>query len=79
MKKFTEEELSEFDGSEPDKPAYIAYKGKVYDVTDNPLFVEGLHFEHSAGMDLTEDMEEAPHSEEVLGELEQIGELTDGD
>ena len=37
MKKFTEEELSAFDGSEPGKPLYFAYKGKVYDITGNAL------------------------------------------
>lgn len=78
-KKFNEESLAEFDGTDPDKPAYIAYKGKVYDVTGNPLFVDGLHFEHTAGMDLTEDMEEAPHSDEVMGELTVVGEFSQDD
>ncbi len=78
-KKFNEESLSDFDGTDPDKPAYIAYKGKVYDVTGNPLFVDGLHFEHTAGMDLTEDMEEAPHTDEVMEELTVVGEYTEDD
>ncbi len=78
-KQFSEETLAEFDGTDPDKPAYIAYKGKVYDVTGNPLFVDGLHFEHTAGMDLTEDMEEASHGDEVMEELTVVGEYTEGD
>ena len=76
MTKFSEEDLKEHDGSEPGKPVYIAYKGKVYDVTDNPLFVDGLHFEHTAGMDLTEDMEDAPHTDEVIAELTEVGDFT---
>ena len=66
MKKFTEEELSAFDGSEPGKPVYYAYKGKVYDATDNPLFVDGMHFEHPTGCDLSDYMDEAPHGDEVF-------------
>lgn len=74
MKVFTEEELKNHDGSDPDQPVYIAYKGKVYDVTDNPLFVDGVHFEHYAGCDLSDDMEDAPHGDEVMEELEVVGE-----
>ncbi len=75
MKRITEAELKEHDGSTPGKPVYIAYKGKVYDVTASPLFIEGMHFEHYAGCDLTDYMEDAPHDEEVIAELEVAGEL----
>jgi len=75
MKTFTEDELKEFDGSEPGKPIYFAYKGKVYDVTNSPLFIDGMHFEHFSGCDLTEYMEDAPHEDEVLEELTVIGEM----
>ena len=74
MKKFTEKELNEFDGSDPDKPVYFAYKGKVYDATGNALFEEGMHFEHPTGCDLTEYMDEAPHAAEVVEELTVVGE-----
>lgn len=75
MKNFTEEELKQFDGSTPDKPVYMAYKGKVYDVTESPLFIDGMHFEHYAGCDLTEFMADAPHDDEVMAELQVVGEL----
>ncbi len=78
-KTFNEESLAEFDGADPNKPAYVAYKGKVYDVTGNPLFIDGLHFEHTAGMDLTEDMDEAPHSEDVMDELKIVGVFSEDD
>lgn len=32
MKKFTREELAQYDGKNGN-PAYVAYKGKVYDVS----------------------------------------------
>jgi len=74
MKKFTEEELRKYDGSEAGQPIYFAYKGKVYDATGNPLFEEGMHFEHYAGCDLTPYIEDAPHNGEVMEELPVVGE-----
>jgi predicted heme/steroid binding protein len=73
QKQFTLEELKKFDGKEG-RPAYIAYKGKVYDVSDNFLWVEGDHQgEHVAGEDLTESMSRAPHAEDVLERVPLIG------
>jgi predicted heme/steroid binding protein len=74
VKVFTEDELKQYDGSQKGKPIYFAYKGKVYDVSASPLFLDGLHFEHNAGADLTEYLEDAPHKEEVLEELKVVGE-----
>jgi predicted heme/steroid binding protein len=72
-KKFTLEELKQYDGKDG-RPAYIAYKGKVYDVTDDFLWVDGDHQgEHVAGKDLTEEMSQAPHGEETLERVKQIG------
>jgi len=72
-KKFTLEELKQYDGKDG-RPAYIAHKGKVYDVTDDFLWVDGDHQgEHVAGKDLTEEMSQAPHGEETLERVRQIG------
>lgn len=74
-KQFTLEELKKYDGKEG-RPAYIAYKGKVYDVSDDFLWVEGDHQgEHVAGKDLTEEMSRAPHAEDVLERVPLIGVL----
>lgn len=75
MKDFTAEELKGYDGSDPAKPIYFAYKGKVYDATKSHLFIDGMHFEHFSGCDLTEYMEDAPHGDEVFSELPVVGEL----
>lgn len=75
MKKFTEEELKEFDGSKPGEPIYFAYNGKVYDATESPLFKDGMHFEHFAGQNLSEYMDDAPHGDEALEDLEVIGDF----
>jgi len=74
MKQFTIEELKQFDGKDG-RPAYVAVKGKVYDVTQSSLWDSGSHFEHLAGMDLTEMFKDAPHGEEVLERVPVIGEL----
>ncbi len=74
MKQFTKSELAEFNGQNG-KPCYIAYKGKVYEVTDNANFSDGDHYSHSTGEDLTASLEEAPHGEEVFESLTIVGEL----
>jgi len=61
MRQFTIEELKEFDGRDG-KPAYVAYKGTVYDVTESSMWGGGDHEGmHQAGADMTSDHEEAPH------------------
>lgn len=73
--KHTLEELSNFDGSEK-RPAYIAYKGKIYDVSSSKLWVEGNHVrKHLAGSDLTEALRTAPHGEEKVLRMPLVGEL----
>ena len=74
-RKFTLEELKNYDGKDG-RPAYIAYKDKVYDVTDDFLWAEGDHQgEHVAGRDLTEEMALAPHADDVLERVKQVGVL----
>ena len=59
-----------------DKPAiWIAYKGQVYDVTDSRLWRQGKHYEHWAGQDLTDELGDAPHTEEVFAKFKVIGTL----
>jgi len=72
-KQFTTEELKQYDGKNG-KPGYIAYKGKVYDVTDDYLWVDGAHQgEHFAGTDLSDNMSQAPHMEDVLERVKAVG------
>lgn len=54
---------------------FIAYKNKIYDVSDSELFRFGLHFNHEAGEDWTEYLADTPHGEEVLEKFPVIGEL----
>jgi predicted heme/steroid binding protein len=72
--KYTLQQLALRNGR--DKPQiWIAYKGKIYDVTDSRLWRNGLHYEHWAGQDLTPELKDAPHTESVFERLPFIGEL----
>lgn len=59
-----------------DKPEiWIAYKGMVYDVTRSRLWQKGKHYEHWAGQDLTDELKDAPHTEQVFEKFVMIGRL----
>ena len=75
MRTFTLAELAQFDGLDG-RPAYVAYQGKVYDLSAGATWIDGSHFdEHDAGQDLTESMEYASHGAEVLDRMPVVGEL----
>jgi len=57
-----------------DKPEiWVAYKGKIYDVTISKLWRTGKHYEHWAGQDLTDELKDAPHNENVFDKFKIIG------
>jgi predicted heme/steroid binding protein len=61
-----------------DKPEiWVAFEGFVYDVSDSRLWRNGKHYEHWAGQDLTEELKDAPHTENVFDKMKIIGKLTD--
>ena len=46
---------------------YVAYDGLVFDVTDCPKWRPDLHEQlHFAGQDLTSELPDAPHKEDVF-------------
>jgi len=47
----TLEELSKCDGTNPDKPTYVAIKGTVFDVSKNPAYGEKGQYHVFAGKD----------------------------
>jgi len=60
-----------------DKPeVWVAYEGKIYDVSKSRLWRNGKHYEHWAGQDLTAELADAPHSEKVFDKFEAIGKLS---
>lgn len=74
IKPYTKSQLALRNGQ--DRPEiWVAYQGKVYDVTASKLWKKGMHYEHWAGQDLTEELQDAPHTEKVFEKFEQVGVL----
>ncbi|MFP4487200.1 MAG: cytochrome b5 domain-containing protein, partial [Campylobacterales bacterium] len=74
----TEEELKKYDGKEGRK-AYVAFKGKVYDVTSSSFWKKGEHEGlHVAGRDLSAQIAGAPHGDEVFKNFKVVGSLDKG-
>ena len=75
QKKFTSDELKQFDGLNG-HPLYIVFKGKVYDLTSSKLWPEGKHIGmHSRSDNLAEAIKKAPHSEDNVYRYPLVGEL----
>jgi len=74
LKTYTRQQLALRNGQ--DKPEiWVAYQGKIYDVSDSRLWRNGIHYEHWAGQDLTDELLDAPHTEKVFDKFTVIGEL----
>ncbi len=73
---FTKSQLALRNGQDKDE-IWVAYKGKIYDVSRSKLWRKGMHYEHWAGQDLTHELADAPHTEYVFDKFEVIGLLKD--
>lgn len=74
IKTYTLRQLALRNGQ--DKPEiWVAYKGKIYDVSVSRLWRNGMHYEHWAGQDLTSELVDAPHTETVFDKFEVVGVL----
>ena len=74
MREFTLQDLAQFNGKNGN-PAYVAYKGVVYDVTESGMWGDGDHEGmHAAGRDLTEAHDDAPHDVYVT-DFPEVGAL----
>ena len=75
MRTFTKEELAQYHGQN-NAQVFIAYKGKVYDVSGSFLWKGGRHqVTHVAGKDLTGDLTQAPHGSDLLEKFPIVGTL----
>jgi len=72
---FSREQLALRNGSEK-KEIWVAYKGVIYEVTHSRLWRDGRHYEHWAGQDLTEELQDAPHDSKVFEKLRIVGKLS---
>lgn len=75
MREFTLEELAKNNGKNG-APVYIAYEGKVYDVSKSFLWKNGRHqAQHDAGVDCTDAIQDAPHGPDLLSRYPTTGNL----
>lgn len=73
--RLTLTELAEFNGKDGNK-AYIAVDGIIYDVSDDPNWVNGLHNGFEAGKDLSVEIKNAsPHGVSKLEGAIKVGEI----
>ena len=74
MRIFSRNELALHNGQDKET-IYVAFQGQVYDVTSSRLWKNGKHYEHWAGQDLTNELEDAPHSAKVFEKFVIVGRL----
>ena len=72
--RYSRAQLAHHNGSDPNVPILIAYKGKVYDLTASYPWAKGSHWgDHLAGQDLTRCMKELIYGEEMLSRVPWVG------
>jgi predicted heme/steroid binding protein len=72
IKTYTISQLALRNGQ--DRPEiWVAYHGKIYDVSTSRLWKKGMHYEHWAGQDLTDELADAPHTEKVFEKFLVVG------
>ena len=73
IKEYTLEELAKYNGK--NGKTYVAYQGKVYDVSNSYLWKDGIHKGHYAGKDLTEELNKSPHGPKIIKGFPVVGTL----
>ena len=74
LKAYTISQLALRNGKDKDE-IWCAYEGLIYDVTKSRLWRDGKHYEHWAGQDLTEELKDAPHTQNVFDKFKVVGKL----
>lgn len=72
LPEYTKSQLALRNGNDREE-IWVAYEGKIYDVTQSRLWRNGTHYEHWSGQDLTEEMAAAPHTKRVFDRLKVVG------
>jgi predicted heme/steroid binding protein len=74
LPSFTKFQLALRNGQDREE-IWIAFRGKIYDVSSSKMWKDGKHYEHWAGQDLTEELKDAPHTKVVFEKFKIIGKL----
>lgn len=73
--EYSKNELALRNGQDREE-IWVAYQGKIYDVSTSRLWRNGKHYEHWAGQDLTEELDaDAPHTQKVFERFKVVGVL----
>jgi len=72
--KYTKSQLALRNGQDREE-VWIAFRGVIYDVSKSRLWRKGMHYEHWAGQDLTDELADAPHTERVFERFPVVGDL----
>lgn len=76
-RRYRKKELYRYNGQNG-APAFIAFEGKVYDVSQSFLWQHGRHqVLHAAGTDLTDALAQAPHGADLLERFPVVGTLVE--
>ncbi len=77
LHSYTRQQLALRNGTDRDE-IWCAYEGIIYDVTASRLWRNGKHYEHWAGQDLTNELNNAaPHTAKVFEKFTAVGRLKD--
>ncbi|MEM1135520.1 MAG: cytochrome b5 domain-containing protein [Bacteroidota bacterium] len=75
LKEYSHSQLALRNGNDRDE-IWVAYKGVIYDVGNSRLWRNGKHYEHWAGQDLSEELQnDAPHNANVFDKFIAVGKL----
>lgn len=74
LPEYTPSQLALKNGQDNDE-VWCAFKGLIYDLTKSKLWRNGQHYEHWAGQDLTDEIVEAPHTENVFDKFLIVGRI----
>lgn len=74
IKEYSRAQLALRNGQDREE-IWCAYQGLIYDVSSSRLWRNGHHYEHWAGQDLTDELPDAPHTDQVFERFNLIGKL----
>ena len=70
---YTRAQLASRNGQDREE-IWVAYQGVIYEVSESRLWRNGKHYEHWAGQDLTDELDQdAPHTSRVFEKFKPIG------
>lgn len=72
LPSFSRAQLALRNGQDRDE-IWCAYRGIIYDVSASRLWRKGMHYEHWAGQDLTQELANAPHTDAVFERFQAVG------